>query len=576
MDLFTSAGAVLDLRQYQTDATDAVIRYLKENEGSPIICAATGTGKSIIIASLCKRIAKANPAARIMCATHVAELLEQNSGKLLSILPGADVGIYSAGLGRKEIANQFIFAGIQSVYREKKLGKFNVLIIDEAHTISRKDVSMWAKLIGQLKEENPRLRVVGLSATPFRMDSGSLTSGDDSLFDEIVFDYSLGRAIQDGYLAPLVSKYTETQYNIDGVGKVAGEYNMGQLEKATNVDHLTRQAVTELVKKGADRKSWLIFCNGVAHSFSIRDEIRRHGITCETVTGETPDDERARILREFKAGKIRSVTNNAVWTTGIDVPGLDLIGMFRHTMSGGLLLQMAGRGTRTVIDANAYKTAKERRDAIAASDKPNCLFLDFAKNIERHGFLDQIKARGKGEKGEGVAPMKMCPDCFSILHAAAKTCKDCGHEFPIEKKEHIGSAYNGNVLSGNPEYYEVLDISYMAHNVNKEGKIPCLRVKYFCGRKSFSEYICIQHTGFAKQNAMKWWNERSEMDIDGCDVEYVMKHELYKTLKTPKAISVIKDKKFDRIIKHHDLSFGGPKSHAIEEVADEDDFSIRF
>lgn len=574
MDLFTKAG-IITCRDYQEAAVDAVIAALKRKI-NPVVCAATGTGKSIMIGRLIERIKKANPAARIMMATHVSELIEQNKGKLESLLPTADIGIYSAALGEKEYTNEIVFAGIQSIYRNKKLGLFNILIVDEAHTIGRKDASMWGALISTLRDNNPNLMMVGFSATPFRMDSGSLTDGDDALFDEIVFDYGLGRAIQDGYLCPLTAKYTETKYDVSGVGKLAGEYNLKQLEAATNVDGLTQAAVAEMVKKAADRKSWLIFCNGVAHSFAIRDEIRRHGITCETVTGETPDNERARILAGFKDGSIRAVTNNAVWTTGIDVPGVDMIGMLRHTMSGGLLLQMAGRGTRTTADLTGLVTAKERKAAIAASDKPNVLFMDFAGNIERHGFLDQIKAKEKGKKGDGVAPMKACPDCFTICHAAARKCPDCGHEFPMNTETQLGGLYQGQVMGGEPLTKDVVSVSYSPHNVAREGKIPCLRVKYLHPEgDSTTEYICLQHTGFAKQKADKWWADRDTLGVvlDGMEVVKIYDDGYCTYLKQPKSITVKKDGKYDRVIAYHDLTPPAPPSPA---KADDEAWEIVF
>lgn len=551
----SSPSGIIELRPYQDAATSAIIRYLKDHpDKNPIVCAATGTGKSVIIASLIKRVITANPAARIMVCTHVAELVNQNSQKLKQMMPTADIGIYSAGLNEKNHKTQIVFAGIQSIFRAKDIGLFNLLIVDEVHTISKKDKSMWASFITALKTLNPRLRIVGLSATPFRLDSGSLTGGDDALFDDIIYDYGIGTATQDGYLCPLTAKFTKTEFNIEGVGKIGGEYNLKQLEAATNIDETNRKAVAEMVAAAANRRSWLIFCNGIAHSFAIRDEIRRHNITCETVTGDTPDDERDRILQDFKSGKIRAVTNNAVWTTGIDVPNIDMIGMLRHTMSGGLLLQMAGRGTRATIDLSPYKTAKERREAIAASDKPNCLFLDFARNIERHGFLDQIKAKDKEKKGDGVPPMKACPECWTICHAAAKHCKDCGYEFPQNEETKLDGAYNGAVLSV-AEVKEVVAVRYTAHNMHKEGKTPCLRVKYTHPDESTtSEYICLMHDGFAKQKAMKWWKERGGKDIGNRNIQEIIDDYLTDMLHVSRTITVAKEGKYDRITRYGELA----------------------
>lgn len=569
-DLFTASGQPLIIdRPYQTAAADATISYLKNHPGkNPIICAATGTGKSIIIARLIQRITKHHDV-RIMMATHVSELVEQNAAKLRSVMHDADIGIYSAGLGQKDAHNKIVFAGIQSIYKNKNIGTFHVLIVDEFHTISRKDKSMWATLIATLKEQYPALKIIGLSATPFRLDSGTLTGGDDNLFDDIVFDYGLGRAVQDGYLAPLTAKATKTKYNIEGVGKVAGEYNLKQLEAATNVDELTREAVAEMVDKGRGRKSWLIFCNGIAHSFAVRDELRRHNITAETVTGETDDNERSRILEEFKSGKIRAVTNNAVWTTGVDVPGVDLIGMLRHTMSGGLLLQMAGRGTRATIDLSLYETAKERRDAIAASDKPNCLFLDFAGNIRRHGFLDQIKGRDKKEKEPGLPPMKDCPECFTICHAAAKKCPDCGYEFPVNTVQKIESAHTGNVLGGEPETRDVVDVQYFPHNLTREGKVPCLLVVYVhLDGTSTREYICLWHEGFAKKKADQWWLTRAKFPVPKLGLLELLDQGYCSSLPYPKRITVKQDGKYERIVRYEDIGFHNLeiKEDAREEI----------
>jgi len=578
-DLFFNAK-IIEPRVYQENAASAVIEYIKDVGGNPIVCSATGTGKSVMIAILIARLARANGGLRAMVATHVQELLIQNSEKLRNIMPGADIGICSAGIGRRETDNQFVFAGIQSIYKNKNLKKFNILIVDEAHTISRKDQSMWQSLIDTLTELNPRLIVIGFSATPFRLDSGSLTSGDGALFDDIVFDYGLGRAIQDGYLCPLTSKFTKTKYDISDVHKLAGEFNLKELEAATNIDALNKSAVMEMIERGSDRKSWLVFCNGVQHSFAVRDCLRAAGITAETVTGETPEDERAKIFDDFRKQKIRALTNNAVLTTGVDFPYVDLIAMMRHTMSGGLLLQMAGRGTRIVIDVNGYKSAKDRRDTIKNSQKPNCLFLDFARNIERHGFLDEIKAKEKGKKGDGVAPMKECPECFTICHAAARKCNDCGYEFPKNENQILTKAHDGNVLANNePQTKNVIDVIYLPHNLNKEGKTPCLRVKYIHDDDTVTnEYICIEHDGFARQKADKWLNDRSGSVLIGMKTIDIINNKYVMCLKVPSAIVVKKDGKYDRIVNYIGLDFPKEKNQTYinDAKTDDDDFEIPF
>lgn len=551
-DLFSHSGTVFSMRPYQQAAVDAAIAYLKQNPGkNPIISAATGTGKSVIIAEICRRILKANKI-KIVVATHVQELVEQNSKKLQASSNEFSIGIYSAGLGAKEFGD-VTFAGIQSVYRARNLPTIGLLIVDECHTISKKDESMWATLVGNLKILNPNMRIVGLSATPFRLDSGSMTTGDGAIFHDVVFDYDLKRGVDDGFLCTLKTKATETKYDISGVGKIGGEYNLKQLEEKTNTDDMNERAVLEMIKRAQDKKTWLIFCNGVDHSFSVRDVLRKYGISAETVTGETPDDERNKILDKFKSGKIRSVTNNAVWTTGLDVPNIDMIGMLRHTMSGGLLLQMAGRGTRATIDLSPYKNANERKKAIAESDKPYCLFLDFAGNIERHGFLDQIKAKDKKEKGDGVAPMKVCPDCFTICHAAAKHCPDCGSVFPVSEETKISEAYNGSVFS-EPEWFNVLDVQYFLHNQNKDGKKPCIRVKYILSdAKPISEFINLENENeWARNKSFEWWRTREGPTIHSMNglCQFIIENKMYEPLLVPRSIKVgpqLKNPKYDQV-----------------------------
>jgi len=570
MDLFAKTD-IISLRDYQNEMTDKTIEYLRTHrDKNPVISAATGTGKSIVIASLAQRIARKN-GVRILVATHSEELVDQNAAKLKAIWHGADIGIYAAGLGSKEIDNQIVFGMIQSLNWATIKLPFHVLIVDEAHTIGVKENSMWQKLIAKLKANYSGLRVIGLSATPFRLDSGSLVGKEDSLFDEIIYDYGMGRAIKDGWLVPLVSKETKTHYDISGVGKLAGEYNLKDLEAATNTDDMNKRAAAETILYGQNRKTWLIFCNGVAHSFAIAKELRALGVSCETVTGDTPGDERSRILHQFRSGELRAVTNNAVWTTGLDVPNIDMIVMLRHTLSGGLLVQMAGRGTRTHgVELSSEMTSRQRREAIAASPKPNTLFLDFVGNIKKHGFIDEIGPKEKN-KGDGVAPMKPCPECFSILHAAVMTCPDCGYIFPPPPKEtKTHEVYIGHVLS-TVEEFRVVNVTYDPWNMVKQGKIPSLRVTYYCqtGEK-ISEWVCLQHPegSFPQRKAAKWWRDRGGHDYSVNTphddiISSIIDFEWYSDLLKPETIKATKNEKgffevkaYGKLVKN--LSYADP------------------
>lgn len=543
---------------FQSLAVDKTIKYIQAGGKAGILSMATGVGKSVTLANLIKRALSANNI-NVMVAVDSQELVAQNANKLFSINNSLDIGIYSAGLNQKDLQRQITFAGIQSAYNVD-WHKIHLLIIDEVQAVGRNKNSRYRKLIKQLKDKNPNLVIIGLSATPFRLDSGLLTSGDDALFDTIIYDYNMAKGIQDGYLCPLVGKHTKTEYDFSSVKKVAGDYSLKDLEKVTNIDSKTKQAVEELIQIGKDRKCWMIYANGVKHSFAIRDELRRQGINAEAVSGETPKDERDRILKDYKAGKIRAVVNHGVWTTGLDVPIIDLIAMFRKTMSAGLLLQMAGRGTRPTVNVYSLDSAKDRRELIAGSSKRNCLFVDFASNIEEHGFIDQIKGKDKKkkEKGDSIPPMKWCEECFSICHASARKCPDCGYEFPINTEMKLGSAHNGAVMSyeDQGEWKIVADVHYIAHNLHHKKKKPCLRVKYILDDgTSISDYVCIMHEGYARNFALEWWKGMggSIEALNGLSLEVVTQY-VCPQLNQPTRVLVGKEGKYDKI-KEYDFGY---------------------
>jgi DNA repair protein RadD len=292
-------------------------------------------------------------------------------------------------------------------------------------------------------------------------------------------------------LSEVVPKRTQTQIDVTGVGSRGGEFIAGQLEAAVDVDAVTAPAVDEIMRHGADRGSWLVFCAGVDHAHHVRDAIRDRGVSCEAILGETPSAERDRIIAAYKRGDIRCLTNANVLTTGFNAPGVDLIAMMRPTKSVGLYVQMIGRGTRL------------------ANGKDNCLVLDFAGNVERHGPIDRIDGRRrKKEDADGVVPVKTCPDCQTIVHASTRLCSVCGHEFPPPKPELANTASTSAVLSSQirAEWVTVGGVSY--HHHEKPGGLPSLRVEYHCGLVTHREWICFEHSGYPRQKAVQWWQKR--------------------------------------------------------------------
>ncbi len=485
---------MLTLRPYQRESIDAIYSYFQEKSGHPLIVIPTAGGKSLVMATFIHEALELYPPTRILVITHVRELISQNHAELMGIWPEAPAGIHSAGLKARDVESQVLFCGIQSVHkRAYDIQRCDLILVDEAHLIPRKTNTMYRRFLDDLTRINPYMKIIGFTATPFRLDSGMLHQGKDALFDEITYEVSVRDLVDQGYLSPLISKQTDTQLDVEGVGTRGGEFIASQLEAAVDLEPITRNAVDEIIAFGKDRRSWLLFCSGISHAEHIRDTVRARGHSCECIFGSTPQAERDEIIAAFKRGEIRALAAMNVLTTGFNAPAVDLIAMLRPTKSTGLYVQIAGRGTRL------------------APGKENCLVLDFAGNVARHGPIDLVKAPSR-EKGDGDAPIKVCPECQTINHAAVRHCESCGFEFPPPEVKIDSTATTQEILSsGRPEWVRVFDIAYRRHE--KEGKPPSMRVEYLCGFNWHREWVCFEHEGYPKRQAARWWSRRAPSGI---------------------------------------------------------------
>lgn len=490
-----------DLRPYQREAIDAVFAYWSKEGGSPLLDLATGTGKSVVIATLLRELLEEYPLMRVLCLVHVRELVRQNFEQLMRAWPGAPAGINSAGLGRRDWRHPILFASVQSVFRNPHLlGRRDLVLIDEAHLVPKSAGGMYAKLLDGLRVASPDLRLFGCTATPFRLDSGRLDRGDDRLFDRVVYSYGIREGVNDKWLTPLISKGMATQIDVAGVARRGGEFIPGALEAAADRDDVTKAAVTEIVTYGAGRRSWLVFCVGIEHATHARNEIESRGISVALVTGKTPREERDATLAAFKAGRLRCVVNVSVLTTGFDAPGVDLIAMLRPTLSTGLYVQMLGRGTRL------------------AKGKETCLVLDFSGNVRRHGPVDRLAINSQRGAGGGqreqvsVKPddvrARECLHCMCLSPLDAKECAHCGQPFTLEAP-HAPIADTAPIMPGPDDGWEdVTDFRCYRH-VKRSGEgRPTVRVVYGCGLGTHTEWVCPEHDGMPRRKFEKWWRDR--------------------------------------------------------------------
>lgn len=553
----------MKIRDYQLDAENAVFDYWRDGGGNPVVEAATGLGKSVILANIVKRLASEYPNIRILMLTHVKELIVQNYKALLRVWPNAPAGIYNAGLGRKDYKHQIIYGSVQSVANNPKLlAPRHCVLIDEAHLVSPDDATRYQSVLRVLRQEYERLRVVGLTATPYRLDSGILT-GEGQLFDDVVYKYNIGDGIRDGWLSPVTST-SKPSVSID-TSKVAlrgGEFLDRDLQAAAGDPAMILAACEDMLKRAAERSSILIFCVGIDHAAAVVECLVTLGETAAVITGNTASDERGRLISEFRSGAIRFIANVGVLTTGFDAPELDCIALMRPTLSTSLYVQMIGRGTRVseTVDINSYETADQRRWAIENSVKPDCLVLDYAGNLQRHGPVNLVtgeKAKvGRDDQADGVRDCRnpecktssdvdaweanawRCPECN------ARRCKHCGvyednalwggiagdicpqddcgkgADEPVEgfgrQAEHEVEADEGSPLIADVARQNGW-LKVMGWTSNRHSKkiydpttTDSLRVEYICefGVK-VQEWVFFDHPAgsLPRKKAMAWWNQ---------------------------------------------------------------------
>lgn len=488
----------LQPRSYQVEAVSSLYHYFSTQSGNPVLALPTGTGKSVIIAMFLQSIYYQFPGQRVMVLTHVKELIQQNYDKLMTLWPAAPAGVYSAGLNRRETHRKITFAGIGSVAkRAQDFGHIDIVVIDEAHLVSPNDETMYQAFLNTLRAVNPLLKVVGLTATPWRLGTGRIT--EDGIFTDVCFDiaglHAFNRLIAEGFLAPLIPRQTKQLLDTEGVHMRGGEFVASELQHAVDKYDITYNAIKESLELAHDRRHWLVFASGVEHACNIADMLNDMGVPAVAIHSKMGDAARDQAIADFKSGKYRAAVNNNVLTTGFDFPAIDCIIVLRPTASTVLWVQMLGRGTRP-----SPGTRKE-----------NCLVLDFAGNTRRLGPInDPVIPRKKGKGPKGEAPVKLCGACATYNHASATHCCYCGAEFSFQVKIKQTAA-SDELLRGDAPIVEVFAVDHITYSRHeKAGRPPMLKVTYYCGLRSFSEYVCIEHDGFAQRKARQWWRERTK------------------------------------------------------------------
>ncbi|MGY4025323.1 DEAD/DEAH box helicase [Aeromonas rivuli] len=414
------------LRPYQTEAVNAVIQHFRKHPDPAVVVLPTGAGKSLVIAELARKAR-----GRVLVLAHVKELVEQNHGKYEAW--GLKADIFAAGLDRKEAKAQVVFGSVQSVARNlaafdpvspvaatsvdtiSATGSFSLLIIDECHRVSLDEESQYHQVIDHLKIANPSLKILGLTATPYRLGlgwiyrrhyHGMVKSHGERLFGDCVFELPLRYMVKHGYLTPPrlvdapIVHYDFSKLIPKGNGLFSEADLNGELKRQQRV---TPHIISQVLEYAVDRQGVMVFAATVEHAREIQGLLVAKEQHTALITGETPGPERDALISAFKGREIKFLVNVSVLTTGFDAPHVDLIVMLRPTESVSLYQQIVGRGLRL------------------SPGKTDCLVLDYAGN-NFNLFAPEV---GEPRPHAGTEPVQVpCPACGFANTFWGKTDED--------------------------------------------------------------------------------------------------------------------------------------------------------
>ena len=444
------------LRPYQELAITETMAFIRKSNKSCVLKLPTAAGKSLIIAELAKQI-KELSGKKVLCTAPSRELIEQNAAKYKAFdLP---CSIFSASLNKKSLRHDVVFGSPQTIINEVKKSsrfddRFAAIIIDECHNIT----PSLKTIIATMRDHNPNLRVIGLSATPYRMFSGYIykthtqlgVMGDDKTkepyFDHCAYDLNEWDMIADGYITKPVFGEHELSYDTSGlVLKASGKFDQKTVDQAfLGKGRLTYEIVKDVIEKSANRNAVMFFASSVAHASEVMESLPPDN--SKMITGETDKRERAQIVKSYVNGEFKYLVNVSVLTTGFDAPIVDTIAILRRTESPSLFLQIIGRGVRLY------------------PGKTECLVLDYAENVgnvvyESDPFEPIVKVKGS-------KPTERYPFI----------CPECNHEnyFAIDKDyegaRHDEAGYVINEITGLPDYDHIVHLGQRCQGVDHLGR----------------------------------------------------------------------------------------------------------
>lgn len=394
----------MKLRQNQQQALEAIIESFKQGGLYHLAVCPTGYGKTILASALMQYSLETYGVKCVFLA-HLTELIQQTYEKFVKVAPHLETktAIFAAGLAQKDLA-EITIASRQTMARNLNLflDKISLVIIDEVHLLN--EDGEFDKIIDHLLKINPRLKVLGVTGTPFRLKTGYIY-GDGKRFSEPCYQVGMKEMTDAGFLAPLRYKMVvsdDLKKDLGGLDMVGGEYNQKQLGETMSEKMHMGSVKFAIAEHAMDRKSIIVFAVNIAHGEALAEML---GAKC--IHSKMKKDEWRKAVDDFKEGKARILVNINQASIGFDSPIIDCVVLARPTKSPAIFIQSVGRSCRI------------------SEGKQDALILDLVGNHEEHGSPYDPIVKVAGSKSK-QPEFNVCPECFELVEPDIEVCPECG------------------------------------------------------------------------------------------------------------------------------------------------------
>ncbi|MDN2483920.1 DEAD/DEAH box helicase [Vibrio agarivorans] len=563
----------MELRPYQKRVKEDLWNWFRRNPvGNPLIKCPTGSGKTHILAEIIVDALsfKSSREVRVLVLTHNTTLVEQNFTKFGSHNRiDVDYGLNSASLGRRDKDSRVLFAGVQSIYKDDDIGVFDLIVVDECHLIPKTGDGMYRTLFDKQLSLNPKLRVVGLTATDYRLSSGKLTEGEGRVFTDICAEITIQELLDLGYLVPI--RYLNTNLNRTMTGVTVGsngDFSSKQAAQRMMDDNGTNTFIADAIKIAKKRKlkKWKVYCTTLEHCEEVLEELRDRGVTAELYTSKVSTADRQEILKRFSTNRLKALVSCEALITGFDETRIDFIINLKPTKSRGRWIQLCGRGMRP----HGLGTDKSKKE---------CFLADYTTNTSELGRAELIDYTTTAIEKSGInEKVTYCPSCSMANHIYQQSCDYCGHEY---QKDRIAVMTAKAVLSRVTTPRDDLSIFVISHSEIRVKTYTNRRVVQltFFGRNGgegrdtkvrpfLNEFLTLGATELEKR-FFEFFTGTTDQTVTSECPEYLSR--LSSMLITPKAVVTVKNtKEFNAsvafVTEGDDLHWKHDNTKAIEKM----------